>query len=340
VGKDTVMAEVAHRPEIQSLGGLQAWLQASSDVVLRRQLVELFATHRPQVVAGMENDAAAAIAAIKRWLVANTDWVLFVEDASVASVTLWDVLPDSSAGGRMLVTSQEVGVAATHAALFEAGSVFALEPITTDESIELLIKSNVLSKKVPAPPDGEAEAELEQRCSAAGAADVYVAPAHEGEKAKDCKTRRKEIETRLFERNEFGRPEMRSFLEDTLGNLPLSVAQVGHMLRADARLSGVLDLILQFRQTADLAEVDRVGANPMLDKHYYGLALSVRITLDRLRGAEGVSEADCEGALALLAILSLLDRAQTPVSLLSGHTSANMLSRTTPFSVEARTSRA
>jgi hypothetical protein len=63
----------------------------------------------------------------------------------------------------------------------------------------------------------------------------------------------------------------------------------------------------------------------MLDKHYYGLALSVRITLDRLRGAEGVFEADREGALALLAMLTLLDRAQTPVSLLSGHTSANML---------------
>jgi len=92
VGKDTVMAEVAHRPEIQSLGGLQAWLQASSDVVLRRQLIELFATHRPRVVVGLENDAAAAIAAINRWLAANGDWVLFVEDASVVSTTLWGVL--------------------------------------------------------------------------------------------------------------------------------------------------------------------------------------------------------------------------------------------------------
>jgi hypothetical protein len=93
VGKDTVMAEVAHRPEIQSLGGLQAWLQASSDVVLRRQLIELFATHRPRVVAGLDNDAPAAIAAIKRWLASYSDWVLFVEDASLGSTTLWDVLP-------------------------------------------------------------------------------------------------------------------------------------------------------------------------------------------------------------------------------------------------------
>jgi hypothetical protein len=57
VGKDTVMAEVAHSIDVQSFGGLQAWLQASSDAVLRRQLIELFATHRPRVVAGMDNDA-------------------------------------------------------------------------------------------------------------------------------------------------------------------------------------------------------------------------------------------------------------------------------------------
>ena len=318
VGKDTVMAEVAHRSEIHSLGGLQAWLQASSDVVLRRQLVDLFATHRPLVVAGKENNAAAAIAAIKEWLANNEDWVMFVEDASVASKTLWDVLSDASDGGRVLVTTQEVGVAAS-IPIFEAGSVFEIEPITTDESIELLIKSNVLSRKAPAPPDGETEAELEQRCIAAGAADVYVAPAPEGEKAKDRTQRCKAIEARLFERTELGRPEMRTFLEDTLGNLPLSVAQVGHMLRSDTRLSGVLDLIALFRQTADLEEVDRAGANPMLDKHYYGLSLSVRISLERLRDTDVLPEVDRKGALALLAILSLLDRAETPMSLLSGH---------------------
>ena len=320
VGKDTVMAEVANRPEIQSLGGLQAWLQASSDVVLRRQLIELFATHRPRVVAGLDNDATAAIAAIKQWLASHSDWVLFVEDANLASTTLWDVLPSAAAaGGRVLVTSQEVGVAVKYAA-FE--SRFELEPITTDDSIELLIKSNVFSKKAPSPPDGETEDELKQRCEKVGEAARFIAaryvPAPKSEKSKE--QRRKTIEDKLFECTELDHPEMRTFLEDTLGNLPLTVAQVGHMLRADKRLSGVHDLIALFRQTADLTVVDRLGANPMLDKHYYGLALSVRITLDRLRSADDVPAVDREGALTLLAILSLLDRAQTPASLLCGHT--------------------
>lgn len=157
--------------------------------------------------------------------------MLFVEDASLSASTLWDVLSSAGAGGRVLVTSQEAGIAKTHA-MFKPDSVFELKPITTDESIELLIKSNVLSRKAPAPPDAETELELEQRCIAAGAADVYIAPP-EGEKTKEEKQRRKGIEASLFERIELGRPEMRSFLEDTLGNLPLSVSQVGHMLRAD-----------------------------------------------------------------------------------------------------------
>jgi tetratricopeptide (TPR) repeat protein len=323
VGKDTVMAEVAHRPEIQTLGGLQAWLQASSDVVLRRQLIELFATHRPRVVFGCENDAAAAIAAIKRWLLTNSDWVLFVEDASLASMTLWDVLPSGACtGGRVLVTSQEVGIAPAHP-MFRQGSQFELEPISTDDSIELLMKSMVLFKKAPAPPDNEVEADLQQRCEVAGGAASYVAaryvPAPNGENSKERKLRRKTIEGKIFECMELNRPELRAFLEDALGNLPLSVALVEHMLRADARVRGVLDLIELFHKTADLAEMDRAGFNPMRDKHYYGLTLSVRITVDRLRSAEQVPEVDREGTLALLAIMSLLDRAQTLMSLLSGH---------------------
>ena len=46
VGEATVVAEVAHSIDVHLFGGLQAWLQASSDAVLRRQLIELFATHR------------------------------------------------------------------------------------------------------------------------------------------------------------------------------------------------------------------------------------------------------------------------------------------------------
>jgi DNA polymerase III delta prime subunit len=285
VGKDTVMAEVAHSIDVQSFGGLQAWLQASSDAVLRRQLIELFATHRPRVVAGMDNDANAAIAAIKQWLATHEDWVVFVEDAGPSSATVWDVLPAKGVGGRVLVTSQAAlhgGQGHHHSMMFEQqGARIELAPITTDESVALLVKSNVLSKKTPSPPDGETEDELRQRCADAGAADCYKpAPPNGGdlEKSKDCKQRRKEIETALFARSELGRPEMRVFLEDTLGNLPLSVALCGHMIRADPRVGSVLDLIALFKRTADLAEVDRAGRTRCLTSTTTGCTCRSRST--------------------------------------------------------------
>jgi tetratricopeptide (TPR) repeat protein len=323
VGKDTVMAEVAHSIDVQSFGGLQAWLQASSDAVLRRQLIELFATHRPRVVAGMDNDANAAIAAIKQWLATHKDWVLFVEDAGPSSATVWDVLPGQGVGGRVLVTSQAAlhGGQCHHGSMMfeQQGARIELAPITADESVALLVKTNVLSKKTPSPPDGETENELRHRCADAAAADCYKPEPREPESWREIKQRRKEIETALFARSELGRPEFRTFLKDTLGNLPLSVALCGHMLRVDQRVDSVFGLIALFKRTGDLSEVDRAGRNPMLDKHYYGLALSVRISLDRMRGDDEVPEADREGARALLAMMSLLDRETTPTSLFLGH---------------------
>eukprot|EP00037_Helgoeca_nana_P028593 m.336954 g.336954 ORF g.336954 m.336954 type:complete len:1349 (+) comp27789_c0_seq9:223-4269(+) len=316
VGKDTVMAEVAHRPEVQSAGGLQAWLHASSDSVFRRQLIELFATHRPRVVAGCKNDASAAVAEIKQWLAGHTEWTLFVEDANAGSATLWEVLPGREAGGRVLITSQ-APLHTQHPML--VAEAHRLAPITTNESLELLREMNVFASKAPLPPPDETEAELEGRCKAAGA-EVYV-EAPDNEKSNARKQRRREIEGRLLEHPELGRPEFRTFLEEWLGNLPLSVGQCGHLLRASDR--GVLEVIELYRQAADdLGTIDADGRNPMLDRHYYGLYLSVKITLSRLQGAGGVPEADRGAAVALLVVLSLLDRAFTPASLLTGHDAA------------------
>jgi tetratricopeptide (TPR) repeat protein len=311
VGKDTVMAEVERSAKVRSLGGLQEWLCASSDMVLRRQLIELFATHRTPVVAGLKNDANGALAAIKRWLATNDDWVLFVEDASISSTTLWKVLPDAGIGGRALITSQ-APLGSKHS-MFREDSVFRLGPISTDESIELIRGMKVFAKKAPAPPKGESEEGLLLRCKRAGAAKCYEnVPLVATLNADQRKQRRRIIETGLFEHVELARSELRSFLEDEVGNLPLSVALCGHMLR---RVECVADLIARFKCMADMAEMDRDWRDDR-DKHYYGLYLSVKMNLAHLQSAP---EADREAALTLLAMMSLLDREKTPVSLLSGH---------------------
>jgi len=313
VGKDTVMAEVAHSIEVRSLGGLQGWLQASSDVVFRRQLIGLFEIHRPSVTAGTKGNEQGAIEAIRTWLSSNNDWTFFVEDAGLATTTLWEVLP-AGAVGRVIVTSQQ--------SLHDDHAVFAdthleLEPINTDDSIEMFRRMNLFSRKAPSPPVNENEAALNARCAAAGAPQCYV-EAPPNEKKGKRKERRRAIEAKLFEHSELARPELFSFLRDTLGNLPLSVSLCGHMLRADSSLRGVLDLIALYPRL-DLDDVDAAGRNPQQDKHYFGLQLSIRINLDRLTAAKDVSDEEQRGALSLLAAISMLDHALTPLSLLVGH---------------------
>ena len=73
VGKDTVAAEVVHTDNVQQLGGLQAWLQASSDLVFRRQLINVFLTHRPWVVEGCETDASTCVKKIFAFLHASDE---------------------------------------------------------------------------------------------------------------------------------------------------------------------------------------------------------------------------------------------------------------------------
>eukprot|EP00037_Helgoeca_nana_P005517 m.52207 g.52207 ORF g.52207 m.52207 type:complete len:1215 (+) comp16504_c0_seq1:381-4025(+) len=303
VGKDTVMAEVAHFDEVKALGGLQEWLLASSEAGFRRQLVELFAVHRSFVVAGCENDAAAAIAAIKTWLSQTTEWMLFVEDASEVSTTLWDILPP--AGGRVVVTSQ-APLHMSHSML--QGAPVKLEPISTEASIELLRKMNIFLAKAAPPPTGPTEDELYQRCVDAEQGECYTAPP-EREKTSDARNRRKDI----LERVELGRPQLRKFLENNVGNLPLVVNMCGHTLRADDSLSGVLDLIKLFHEL----NLANMAGNPMTDKHYFGPHLSVQISVERMRNSAALFPADRQAALTLLAAMSMLDRASTPISLLA-----------------------
>jgi len=313
VGKDTVMAEVVHRIEVRSLGGLQGWLQASSDVVFRRQLIGLFEVHRPNVISGAKDTEQATIDAIRHWLASNQDWVLFVEDAGRATDTLWEVLPADKMG-RAVVTSQQP--------LYEDHPEFTdtqvlLDAITTADSINMFRKMNIFSRKAPSPPVGETEEALKARCVAAGAPGCFIeAPSNE-RKAKR-KDRRKMTEAKLFEHAELARPELTKFLHDTLGNLPLSVSLCGHMLRADTRLGGVLDLIDLYGRL-DLADVDEAGRNLQQDTHYYGLQLSIRINLDRLMSAADLADEDRQAAVTLLAAVSMLHHTLTPVSLLEGH---------------------
>jgi DNA polymerase III delta prime subunit len=128
VGKDTVAAMVVKRPDVRMDGEglrgaseehrstghdaparLQAWLQASSESVLQRQLVELFTTHRPEVLHDVvREEIKNCIEKIKEWLSTTEEkWLFVFEDAHEDSATVWDILKGHRRGRVLITTSQE-----------------------------------------------------------------------------------------------------------------------------------------------------------------------------------------------------------------------------------------
>jgi hypothetical protein len=309
-----------NEPAVQVGEGLQAWLQASSEAVLQQQLVELFATHRPSVIEGKQDVLATCLAAIKTWLAASNDWLLVFEDASPASATLWNLLPADT--GRVLITSQ----APLHEDHVEFDGI-QLDEISIGNSINLLLKSKIFmnkKKKVNAADPPLADDALRKRCAEEGV-DFFISPPLE-EDSSSVKRRQN--------MTEFLRPEFVTFLKEDLGNdngcLPLSVSMVGQMIRSDTNIKTTLDLIGLFKKVQLGTAWETKARNNMTDKHYFGLARSVQITLNRMESDENFTLGKRREAKALLYALSRLDGTKTPVDLLMQNKTDDLINRNCP----------
>ena len=84
----------------------------------------------------------------------------------------------------------------------------------------------------PAPAGGETDKSADQRHNRMHKALQQLRPPGEREKARAAKLRLKGEAVARLETRELGRPGLDAFLQDTLGNLPLSVRLCGQMLHA------------------------------------------------------------------------------------------------------------
>ena len=129
------------------------------------------------------------------------------------------------------------------------------------------------------------------------------------------------------------RQEFVDFLETVLGNkegqLPLSVNIVKELMITNPSINSTLDLIQDFK-TVKLGEVWENAARNSRDRHYYGLAMSVKINLDRMDNDESIPLKERREAKALLCALSRLDRTKVPMSLLTGHKMEDLVNRECP----------
>jgi hypothetical protein len=324
-GREGVVAQMQATSETSGVSVLPMWVQASSEIVLQRQLIDFFTVHRPKVLLGAGN-IPDKIAKIKLWLQTTSEkWLIVFEDASANSTTVWDILcqPEMKNKGRVLITSQApLHLDKMKEFCFDGHE---LEEIETVDSLNFLLKENLFRKK----PGNETvqvldDATLKAKCEDIG---VDYAEPPPREKAKDSLQRRKELTRGLIE---FSRPEVAIFLKRELGNLPLSLSMVAQLIRSEPGITSTLDLIAMFKNV-ELNEVwVKKARDKIKDRHYFGLAASVQIALNRMDSNEEFTVTERREAKALLCALSRLDRTKVPMSLLTGHEMKDLVNRECP----------
>jgi hypothetical protein len=231
---------------------------------------------------------------------------------------VWDILcqPEIKHKGRVLITSQAPLHESHQDYNFEGRK---LEAIATVDSLNLLLKGKLFSKK---PVDEGCpvldDAALREKCEEVGV--EYTAPPS-NEKTKDSVKRRRDLSRGLAE---ISRLELATFLEEELGNLPLSVSMVSQLIRSDPKINSTLDLIEMFKNIT-MQEAWKQARNRMNDTHLFGLATSVQTMLDRMDSNEDYTLEERREAKALLCALSRLDRTKVPLSLLTGHEMENLV---------------
>ena len=141
---------------------------------------------------------------------------------------------------------------------------------------------------------------------------MHTAPATPAENAKAKQQRCRSLQGALRENDELSHPDLRVFLEEELGNLPLAVALNGQIIRD---VGSVTELIELFK-TAKLEEVDAMGRNRITDRHLLGLYTSVRVAAERIKAEPSLSEAKKRAVMQLLVIMSVLPGSETPTELL------------------------
>ena len=258
-----------------------------------------------------------------------------VEDANLECCSLWDCLPPAGTGRVILTSIADLrgqaphggglaasavaplggGLAASAVAPLGIAATVELAPLTTADSLDMWRQMKLFALTVPQVDMTISESDLEAQCVAATPPVVFVPPPTT-EKSKAKKQRHRDLQMALREHRELSTPGLAEFLEEQLGNLPLTVALCGQMLRADDRLESVADLIALFPQL-EQREVDEHGRNRITDQHLLGLDVSIRVAIGRIKNNPTLSEEEKAAAMALLVMLSLLPGTKTPVELFS-----------------------
>ena len=245
VGKSTLVSEVIRSSPINSCEDirLMAWLSGSTDKALRRDLVEVFSSHHREVVHGLESNPDECLEAIHKWLRTHDGWLFAVDDVTAEAESLFRYIPLDAPHGRVIVSSKERLDQAmdAEAPVLKTTLTERLQPLSTKSCLEIWQRMKLfpvssqeldqMSKNV------NIETELEGRCTSTvtkpPVTPVPYVPPPKNEKARDRRQRHRKMAVALREYEALTTPGLGEFLEESLGNLPVSVRLVGNMLRND-----------------------------------------------------------------------------------------------------------
>eukprot|EP00171_Calliarthron_tuberculosum_P012970 IDg12970t1 len=294
VGKDTLLSEtirlskIAQCPEIV----LAMWLQGSTNVTFCQQLVDKFRVHRPKVVSSTKSQEEA-LSAIREWLSSNKGWLMAIEDVTLECEGVWKYVPMGY--GRVVITSQELLID------IPTERILKVLPFKTADSLKLLRKMRLFEQT----PDQQessvkfgntgifdkdwGEDKWKAACEETNGEVLYSALVA-GEKNKGKKQRHRKMYSQLLGYYKLRTSGLKKFLEEDLGNLPLSIKLIGNLLRAGPQDVG--KLMEEFGSAKEsnpllLSDAEARAHNPQNDRHYVGLVLSVCITVQRMLSSCG-----------------------------------------------------
>lgn len=289
-------------------------VDASTDAAFRVELIRECLHKLPEHAAAkirqcMYDKEAYSVAV--QYLETITDWILCVPDATRGSTLLWALVKRAPAEARIVVAGRQKHLLET---AYVSTAEFNLLPMS-DLHLAILGKLDLFGGKEVTLPPGESEAALFERCSHQNASHCYENPSPD-EQLADKETRRVGIERRLLEHRAM--PPLQTLLRDRFLTQPRAVTLLGLILRSEPALHNVADLAQRHKDGSQRVDIDGFQRNQFQDNAYIELALSVGPVLDALRDATRRGEDGARGALVLLAVVAVLSRADTPLSLLEG----------------------
>mmetsp|Transcript_32546 Transcript_32546/g.79193 ORF Transcript_32546/g.79193 Transcript_32546/m.79193 type:complete len:1147 (+) Transcript_32546:158-3598(+) len=280
VGKDTLATQAVCQKSIKGILGVQAWLQASTDDLFERQLVDWFCSNRRDILGDIlrkqelnhEQKLEPMLKEIRHWLQDTKEsWFFVIEDIPSSSKAVFKWIPrcttDGGPIGRVLATSLSKDPG--QKSYFPEKTRVSLEPFNTEDSMQLWMVQNEKHAAEDRKKDSNHEALL------------------------------------------------KTFFEEKLGGLPLAISLSASTWRLERSnfAEGIKDMIQLYEEETPNTIFHKFR-NAQHDRHFHGIYGSVRISLRRLRKDIRYKENQRDNAIWVLRALSVLSRDATPLEFL------------------------